>query len=129
MDQLQFIADGENYQAGYSISVIIYDQDGQQTAGDSWERTVKIPNYHQLQRGDSYFGRHPWSCRSPPGGYRAKITCRDENSDRVGQFDQQLTVPSLSSGNYIGGVKFERDYHGSLIPSAQSVFTAMAPGR
>ncbi len=121
MDQLQFIADGENYQAGYSISVIIYDQDGQQTAGDSWERTVKIPNYHQLQRGDSILA-DTLVLPLPPGGYRAKITCRDENSDRVGQFDQQLTVPSLSSGNYIGGVKFERDYHGSLIPWPNRIY-------
>jgi len=121
MDQLQFIADGKKYQAGYTIAIIIYDQDGRQTAGDSWERTFNIPNYHHLQRGDSILA-DTLVLPLPPGVYRAKITCRDENSDRVGQFDQRLTIPALSGGNYIGGVRFERDYNGSLIPWPNRIY-------
>ncbi len=121
MDQLQFIAQGKTYKAGYTFSIIVYDRDGQQTAGDNWERTMAIPDYQHLQRGDSIL-TDTLVLVLPPGQYRAKIACRDDNSDRVGLLEVLINVPRLSGSGYIGGPRFERDYNGSIIPWPSRIY-------
>jgi GWxTD domain-containing protein len=121
MDQLQFITEGTSYTAGYTMSIIVFDPIGQQVAGDTWERNIKIDDYNRLQRGDSILADtmiHPL----PQGEYRARISCHDKNSDKVGVFDMALVVPKITHGGYFGGLRFERDYNGTIIPWPSRIY-------
>jgi len=121
MDQLQFISQGQSYKAGYTMTVIVYDRDGHQMAGDSWERTISIKEYQQLQKGDSILA-DTMLLSLPPGEYKARIACQDGNSDRLGWFDDVVSIPPASQHRSVGGARFERDYNGEVIPWPSRIY-------
>jgi GWxTD domain-containing protein len=121
INQLQFIYRDKYYQAGYSISIVIYNSKGEQKGGDSWERSIRIEDYKSLQSGDSIMTDVlllPLSY----GTYIAQIICRDDNSLRMGQFNIKLNVSPSSGNNFISGVRFEREYNGQIIPWPSRIY-------
>lgn len=120
-DQLQFITDGQSFRAGYVISVIIYDENGDQVTGDSWEKKLKVRDYLQLQKGDSVI-TDILRLSVAPGEYLAKIECRDDNSQRQGLMEKVITVPSLRAGFLSSGIRFERQLQDTIIPWPNRIY-------
>lgn len=120
-DQLQFLTEGKAFKAGYTISIIIYDENNKQIAGDSWERNIKADQYEYLQKGDSLL-TDTLVLTLPVGEYRAKITCNDDNSDRMGLIEKYIEVPNFENERHISGIRFERAFGSSIIPWPNRIY-------
>jgi len=120
-DQVQFLTEGKSFKAGYTISIIAYDEKNEQIAGDSWEKKIKVEGYSHLQKGDSIVS-DAFTLRLPAGNYRIKATCTDNYSDRVGVVEKNINVPGFNGKYNIGGIRFERNYYNNVIPWPNRVY-------
>ncbi len=120
-NQLQFLSRGSSFQAGYSVSIIIFDSRGRQVTGDSWDREIQMEDYQQLQKGDSILA-DTLLLPLPPGKYRARVIIKDAHSAKAGQFERMLTVASRPPEGTVTGVRFERDYNGQIIPWPSRIY-------
>ena len=93
-DQVQFVAHGSQFKAAYSFSVIVMDAKGGQVAGDSWERTLTVEKYQELQKGN-YLVCDTFSLKVRPGKYKFLIICTDNNSERRGESEIKLEIQEL----------------------------------
>ena len=126
-EQLQFIAVGDSYQAGYDLSAILRDTAGNQAAGDIWTVYSEPEAYAQTQRLSRFItSRHELSIA--PGEYHLSVLLRDRHSSREGTVEKELHVPDLGFGSLqMSDVTFVRSE--GLIFSGDEVATSLATGR
>ncbi|MBI4726517.1 GWxTD domain-containing protein [candidate division TA06 bacterium] len=115
-DQVQFVAQGRQFKAAYSFSVIVMDAKGGQVAGDSWERSLSVEKYQELQKGN-YLACDTFSLKVLPGKYKFLIICTDNNSERRGASEIKLEIKSFQPGSlYLSGLRFQKMQDEKLIP-------------
>jgi len=122
MDNLQFIKADTAFKASYTISVLAFDEQGHQAAGDSWERALTVRDYASI-------GKEQKICTDTlrlglaPGHYRLKVVCADNNSERLGTIERRVAVTDFFGGRTaVGGIRFERALEGGFIPWAQKSY-------
>lgn len=120
-DQVQFLTEGKSFKAGYTVSIIVYDEKNNQIAGDSWERKIKVEDYSHLQKGDSIVA-DVFNLRLPAGNYRVKTICNDNYSDKIGIVEKIISVPELNEKYVISGIRFERNYYDNILPWPNRVY-------
>ena len=114
-DQLQFLGDSTGYRGGFTLSVIAFDRQGNQMAGDSWERRISARDYPSTQRHDSIISGSV-DLNLAPGQYRLVVSCNDANSQRSGTLDVSAIVPSFSGACTFSGIALLRAAHGDTLP-------------
>ncbi|MDP2806973.1 MAG: hypothetical protein Q8O74_02410, partial [bacterium] len=115
-DQVQFVAHGRQFKAAYSFSVIVMDAKGGQVAGDSWERTLTVEKYQELQKGN-YLACDTFSLKVLPGKYKFLIICTDNNSERRGESEIKLEIKTFQPGSLdLSGLRFQKMQDEKLIP-------------
>jgi len=115
-DQVQFVAQGPQFKAAYSFSVIVMDAKGGQVAGDSWERTLTVKKYQELQKGN-YLVCDTFSLKVIPGKYKFLIICTDNNSERRGESEIKVEVKDFPKGKLaMSGLRFQKLKDADLIP-------------
>ncbi len=115
-DQVQFVAQDQQFKAAYSFSVIVMDAKGRQVTGDSWERTLTVEKYQELQKGN-YLVCDTFSLKVIPGKYKFLIICTDNNSERRGDASIKIEVMSFRTGNLaLSGLRFQKLQEANLIP-------------
>jgi GWxTD domain-containing protein len=122
VDNLQFVKADSTYRARYSISILAFDRRGRQAGGDIWERGLNVADYSSIGR-DQQVLSDTLRLDLAPGSYRLKVICTDNNSERQGTIERQLTVGDFfSSPLTAGGVRFERSTESGFMPWAQRTY-------
>ncbi|MBI5805069.1 GWxTD domain-containing protein [candidate division TA06 bacterium] len=115
-DQVQFVSQGTQFRAAYSFSVIVTDAKGGQVAGDSWERSLTVGKYQELQKGN-YLACDTFSLKVIPGRYKFLIICTDNNSERRGESEMNVEIRDLSGGLLeLSGLRFQKMQNEKLVP-------------
>jgi len=115
-DQVQFVAQGSQFKAAYSFSVIVMDANGGQVAGDSWERQLSVDKYQELQKGN-YLVCDTFSLKVIPGKFKFRIICTDNNSERRGEAEIKIVIRNIQPGRLaISGLRFQKMQDEILIP-------------
>lgn len=115
-DQVQFVAQGGQFKAAYSFSVIVMDANGGQVAGDSWERHLTVDKYQELQKGN-YLVCDTFSLKVIPGNYKFLILCTDNNSERRGEADIKIEIRNFPPGRLaISGLRFQKMQEEKYVP-------------
>jgi GWxTD domain-containing protein len=98
----------EGYRARYEVTVILYDADGRQVAGDSWERAVSVASYEETaSRGEA--AREVLELFAAPGKYRLKIELKSLDARAEGAIQRAVEVPKIVPGALtLGTLLFER---------------------
>lgn len=122
LDNLQFVKRDSLYQAGFTLSAIAFDRRGRQVAGDSWVRVMTQADYPSTKKQQS-FSVDTVKLSLPPGRYRLRLLCSDDNSERQGIIERMLEVPDFyGRARSVGGIRFERLVDGGHQPWAQKVY-------
>jgi len=115
-DQVQFVSDGRNFKAAYSFSMIVMDAKGRQVAGDSWEKSLKVEKYRELQKGNYLVG-DTFRLKVNPGKYKLLIIFTDDNSERRGNSEIKLEVKDFQAGDLnLSGLRFQKQQDTNVIP-------------
>jgi GWxTD domain-containing protein len=115
-DQVQFVSDGRQFKAAYSFSMIVMDAKGGQVAGDSWEKSLKVEKYKELQKGN-YLACDTFRLKVRPGKYKLLISCTDDNSERRGNSEIKLEVNDFQTGYLsLSGLRFQRQQDANILP-------------
>jgi GWxTD domain-containing protein len=106
--ELVFLRHGEGYRARYEVTIILYDRDGRQVAGDSWQRTVEVASYAETDsRAEA--AREVFTLSAPPGRYRLKVELRSLDAKALGAIERAVEVPAVVPGKLtLGTLLFER---------------------
>jgi GWxTD domain-containing protein len=115
-DQVQFVSDGPKFKAAYSFSMIVMDAKGGQVAGDSWDRSLTVERYKELQKGN-YLACDTFRLKVNPGKYKFLIICTDGNSERRGESEIRLEVRDFQSvALSLSGLRFQKVQGARLTP-------------
>ncbi|MDO9026453.1 MAG: hypothetical protein Q7U87_01080, partial [bacterium] len=110
------MSQGTQFRAAYSFSVIVTDAKGGQVAGDSWERSLTVEKYQELQKGN-YLACDTFSLKVIPGRYKFLIICTDNNSERRGESEIKVEIRDLSGGLLeLSGLRFQKMQDEKLVP-------------
>ncbi|HOT97483.1 MAG TPA: GWxTD domain-containing protein [bacterium] len=88
-DDLQFIKQGESFEANYETAVTIFDKDNDQVDGAVWKQKVTAANYDMTNKRDRLSQSHH-AFDLEPGEYKIKISVQDLET-------RQKSTSSLSS--------------------------------
>lgn len=114
-NRLQMLGDSGSKGGAFSFSVIVFDRDGRQAAGDLVERLVTADGAAAGRRHDRMVsGTVP--LRLPPGQYRVAMACSDANSQRSARLEKKIIVPNLGRTPAISGLRFERASGSDTMP-------------
>lgn len=122
LENLQFLAADTVFQAGYDVSVLFFDRGGRQAGGDSWDRKLSVRDYAAIGR-QHQVNADTLRLEMPPGRYRLRVTCSDNNSERSGFIERPIEVEDFfGRPRALGGIRFERRTDDGLIPWARRAY-------
>jgi len=81
-DELQFLKLENIYEAKYEISVVIFDDDGDQIDGKIWQETIQVDRY-DLTNSRKHYGFTHASFHLKPNEYRISIGLMDMDSKKT----------------------------------------------
>jgi GWxTD domain-containing protein len=93
---LTFVAEGNDYRAGYRVGVAIRQDTGSGRQLDSREM-VRVSAFRETSRGDESIVFQRFFV-VPPGSIQLSISMRDEGSPRAGSTALTIQVPGLTPG-------------------------------
>jgi GWxTD domain-containing protein len=96
--ELLFTRVGGEYNARFEITVIAYDENGNQAGGDSWRKSYSVPSYEITLLETETF-KDSLSFSLPPGRYRTKVAIRDLHSASRGVVTLDISVPEIRTEN------------------------------
>jgi GWxTD domain-containing protein len=97
-DALVFLRRGDGYAARYEVTAILYGRDGEQVAGDSWQRRVEAASYAETNARSSAMGE-TLVLEAPPGVYRLRVSLRSVDTGAEGVVEREVSV-----GEYVPGL-------------------------
>jgi GWxTD domain-containing protein len=107
-DALVFLRRGDGYAARYEVTAILYGRDGEQIAGDSWQRRVDAASYAETGSRSSAAGE-TLVLEAPPGVYRLRVTLRSVDTGAQGIVEREVSVGEYVPGLLtLGTLEFER---------------------
>jgi GWxTD domain-containing protein len=96
--ELLFTRVGGEYNARFEITVVAYDESGNQAGGDSWRKSYSVPSYEMTLLETESF-KDSLSLSLPPGRYRTKVAIRDLHSASRGVATLDISVPEIRTEN------------------------------
>jgi len=107
-DALVFLRRGSGYAARYEVTAILYGRDGEQVAGDSWQRRVEAASYAETNSRSSATGE-TLALEAPPGVYRLRVSLRSVDTGAEGVVEREVSVGEYVPGLLtLGTLEFER---------------------
>ena len=82
-DELQFLKQDKYFKAKYEVSVVIFDDDGEQVDGKIWQEEVVVDRYELTNSRKLYSFTHN-DCHLKPNEYRISIGLMDMDSKKTG---------------------------------------------
>jgi len=107
-DALHFLRHDQGYRARYEVTVVVY-RDGRQVTGDTWRRTVEVPDYESTNDRRPA-GEEAFEFSVPPGDYTVKVEIGSVDTRAVGRVERRIRVEEMREGELtLGTVMFESD--------------------
>ncbi len=97
-DELQFVKLEDGYQASYEISVVIFDQDGEQENGKIWKQTVSVQDYDQTNK-QGIFDLSDEQFDLKPATYDVIVTLQDLETTFASKHKHTVHLRDFSKRN------------------------------
>lgn len=96
-DELQFVREKDQFQAGYELSTIVFDKQGGQVGGKISDSEITVEDYKKTNsRKDFSLGSAEFILL--PGDYKVLIEIMDKDSKKRGRQEIEISVPDYSKG-------------------------------
>ncbi len=97
-DDLQFIKSGNRFEAGYEVTVVIYDHDNEQVDGTIWKESVQADNYDATNTRHQFHQSHR-SFELDPGKYKLIISVMDLETRQSTERKKNFTLSDYAASS------------------------------
>lgn len=104
-DALQFVRTDGAYRASADITVVLFDRDGKQVAGDTYRIRLSSSRYEETTSVDTC-ETQTMSFKASPGEYMLAVTLADRDSRRKGVIEARYTIPDFSGSPALSDIGF-----------------------
>ncbi len=104
-DGLNYIKKGDKYYARYELNFVVLDDDDQQVAGQSVERTYVLDSY-DLTKSNQGFLINQVALRVPPGSFRLQSKLIDHNSNEFSQIESNIESHEFHRAAGLSDIEF-----------------------